>query len=113
MAQAYEELAKGDLAQASKMGWEAAEQMVKAVADERGWGHASDRDIYHAIELLESDTGDSELVNLFGASIYLYLDFYEDTYSADFIKDCLGQIEEFVIRVEDLLNHFPKPMQSR
>ena len=36
LAQAHEELAKGDLQQASEKGWGAASQMVKAVAQERG-----------------------------------------------------------------------------
>ena len=103
LAQAYEELEKGDLAQVSEKGWGAAAQMLKAIADERGWAHDSDRDIYYAIELLENETGDPELVNLFGASIYLHANFYEDTYSADFIKGSLGQIEQFVERVEGLL----------
>ncbi|MXX64822.1 MAG: hypothetical protein F4Z36_07115, partial [Acidimicrobiia bacterium] len=35
--QAFEDLAAGDLPQASKKGWEAADHMLKAVAQQRGW----------------------------------------------------------------------------
>ena len=35
--EAFEKLDQGDLRQASENGWGAAAQMVKAVAEERGW----------------------------------------------------------------------------
>ena len=39
LEQANEELARDDLRQASEKGWGAASQIVKAVAEERGWEH--------------------------------------------------------------------------
>ena len=39
LEQANEELARDDLLQASEKGWGAASQIVKAVAEERGWEH--------------------------------------------------------------------------
>ena len=38
MAQSRDELAKGDLQQASEKGWGAAAQMMKAIAESRGLG---------------------------------------------------------------------------
>ena len=67
LAQAYEELEKGDLAQASEKAWGAAAQMLKAIAQERGWHHHSHRDLYYNIELLERETGGADIVDLFGA----------------------------------------------
>ena len=52
LAQAYEELAEGDLPQASEKGWGSAAQMVKAIAEERGWRHFSHRDIMRAVSAL-------------------------------------------------------------
>ena len=49
LSQAYEELAKGDLQQASEKGWGAASQMVKAIAQERGWRHRSHRHLQNAV----------------------------------------------------------------
>ena len=39
LEKARDELAQGDLRQASEKGWGAAAQMVKAVAERRGWRH--------------------------------------------------------------------------
>ena len=103
LAQAYEELEKGDLAQASEKAWGAAAQMLKAIAQERGWSHHSNRDIYYNIELLERETGGPDIVDLFGAYNYLHLNFYEDTYSVRFIERQIKQVERFVDRVEGLL----------
>ena len=46
LAQARLELAGGDLAQASEKGWGAAAQMLKAIAERRGWEHNRHRH-YH------------------------------------------------------------------
>ena len=43
MAQSHSELAQGDLQQASEKGWGAAAQMMKAVAETRGWDHSRHR----------------------------------------------------------------------
>ena len=45
MNQAYAELAAGDLRQASEKGWGATAQMLKAIAEQRGIGHESHRDL--------------------------------------------------------------------
>ena len=39
LAQARQEFADGDLAQASEKGWGATAQMLKAIAQQRGWQH--------------------------------------------------------------------------
>ena len=44
-------LAEGDLLQASEKGWGAASQMVKAVAEARGWRHSTHGDLYRTVAL--------------------------------------------------------------
>ena len=39
LAQARQELADGDLPQASEKGWGATAQILKAIAERRGWEH--------------------------------------------------------------------------
>ena len=39
LAQARQELAVGDLPQASEKGWGATAQILKAIAEQRGWEH--------------------------------------------------------------------------
>ena len=63
-ARAY--LAEDDLLQASEKGWGAAAQAVKAIAEARGWRHKAHADLYRAIDRLCQETGNSELVDLFG-----------------------------------------------
>ena len=103
MAQAYEELAKGDLPQASEKGWGAAAQIVKAIADERGWSHFRHHDLFHAIDRLHRQTGDSELKGLFTNAGYLHVNFYENTYTSGFVERRLRLVERFVEKAEGLL----------
>ena len=57
LAQAYEELAKGDFVQVSEKGWSATAQMLKAIAQERGWPHDSHRSLYQVVNELRHETG--------------------------------------------------------
>ena len=57
MGKAYQYLAENDLRQASEKGWGAAAEIVKAVAEERGWPHDAHRLLYDAIHNLERETG--------------------------------------------------------
>ena len=103
LTQAYEELAKGDLQQASEKGWGAAAQMVKAIAQERGWPHQSHRQLHGVIGTLLSETGDSDLSSLFASAGYLHTNFYEDWYPVNVIENNLRQVERFVDKAEALL----------
>ena len=103
LSQAREELAKGDLAQASEKAWGAAAQMLKAIAAERGWAHHSHRALHGVMDMLYRETGDSELVDLFSSANYLHVNFYENAYSVNFIENRLRQVERFVERAEGLL----------
>ncbi len=103
LAQAYEELAKGDLPQASEKGWGAAAQMVKAIAAERKWNHFRHRDLYRVVDKLFRETTNSELGGLFANAGYLHVNFYENTYSADFVEARLRRVRRFVDRAEEML----------
>ncbi len=107
LTQAYEELAKSALPQASEKGWGAAAQMVKAIAQQRGWRHFSHRDIMRAVDALRRETGDSELALLFGSAGYLHVNFYENGYTGDTIEDYLHQVERFVCKAEGILGETP------
>ena len=53
MGKAYQYLAENDLPQASEKGWGATAEMVKAIAEERGWPHRSHRLLFDVIDDLE------------------------------------------------------------
>ena len=103
LTQAYEELAEGDFVQASEKGWGATAQMLKAIAQERGWQHFSHRNLYQVLDLLRQETGDAELAVLFNAGSSLHVNFYANAYTGDTIEDNLRQVERFVERAEGLL----------
>ena len=104
LTQAQEELGKGDLPQASEKGWGAAAQMVKAIADERGWRHFSHRSLQSTVSALRQETGDTELSRLFAFGESLHVNFYENGYTDVVIEDYLQQVERFVEKAEGLLN---------
>ncbi len=96
---AGEQLAAGDLQQASEKGWGAAAQMVKAVSDDRGWQHSRHRHYLQTIGRLRSETGDGELRPLWNSASALHenaLDAYE-------IEEALGHVRELTLRLAALL----------
>ena len=104
MAQAYQELAKGDLQQASEKAWGAAAQMVKAIAQERGWRHQSHQALRGTVNKLIKETGDSELGSLFGSAGDLHTNFYENWNEVELTEVLLKDVERFVDKAEALLD---------
>ena len=100
LARAHEELTKGDQQQATEKGWGATSQMVKAIAQERGWPHRSHRSLLDAMDLLRSETGDKDQEIQFGAGENLHHNFYENWYTAGSIALRLRLVEQFVDKAE-------------
>ena len=93
-AQAY--LADGDLLQASEKGWGAAAQMVKAVAEARGWDHSGHRQLHQAIRRLVEETGQPELQSHFSAANTLHRNFYDGFLEAREVRSNLEAVERLV-----------------
>ena len=103
LAQAFEELGKGDLPQASEKAWGAAAQMVKAIAEERGWGHYSHYDLQQVVDRLYRESNDFVLKSLFHSANSLHINFYENRYSSAVIEGRLRRVEQFLVMAEELL----------
>ncbi len=95
-------LAEGDLLQASEKGWGAAAQMVKAVAEARGWGHQGHQQLYDAVDRLVAEAGRHELRDRFNAASELYINFYEGSLSAEAVGYDLDQVERLVNQLQPL-----------
>ena len=93
LVQAHACLADGDLLQASKKGWETAAQMVKAVAEARGWDHGGRRELHQAVEWLVVETGQPELRSHFSAANTLRANFYDDFLEAEDVRAYLEAVE--------------------
>ena len=103
LAQAFEELGKGDLPQASEKGWGAAAQLLKAIAHERGWDHFTHRDLFLVVDQLVEETEDSEIAVLFNSAGFLHTNFCENLYSARAVEASLHRAVRFVDKAERLL----------
>ena len=102
--QANEELAKGDLRQASEKGWGAAAQMIKAVASEKGWDHNGHWQLHGVVSQLVLETGDDELRTLFAVTNHLHINFYEGWLTSEFVRRAIQDVAKFVEKLESLLN---------
>ena len=104
MAQSHAELAQGDLQQAAEKGWSAAAQMLKAVAETRGWEHGRRRHLHQIASRLRSETGDREIYLLFGSASLLHENFYEDQMAAQDIDEALHNVEHLLEKLEAALS---------
>ena len=102
LVQAENELASGDVRQASEKGWGAAAQMVKSIAEQRGWSHRSHAALYNAIARLVSETGDDEIRRLFAVAGDLHVNFYENWNNAENVTAGLADVERLIDKLEPL-----------
>ena len=93
LEQARRELADGALPQASEKGWGAVVQILKAIAKQRGWEHHRPRHYYSALSRLRSETGDGDLLTLFGAASLLRENVYEHQMTPRDVADSLDHVE--------------------
>ena len=103
LAQAKEELAAGDLQQASEKGWGAAAQMIKAIAEQRSWEHGKHRHYHRIISRLRAETGDRDVCRFFSVANDLHGNFYENEMSAEDITESLDDVQALLDRLETLL----------
>ena len=104
--QAFVELDAGDLRQASEKGWGAAAQIVKAVAEQRGWDHRRHEDLYTAASLIATEIRDNSILPRFNNAGQLYMNFYEGWMSEPNINAGLLEVQGFVRRLQLLLDDY-------
>lgn len=104
MKQAYADLEADDLYYAAENGWNAVLEILKAVAEERGWEHGSERQILIASSKLASEAQSPTLRNRFDAAIMLRTYSGEGWLERDWIKGNLDEARDYVAEVEGLVN---------
>lgn len=100
LRRARDDLAAGDLIQASEKGWGAAAQAVKSVAARRGWRHQSHRDLYAIVGRLVAESGNRHLGTLFSVASSLHMNFYEHWLRGEMVANGLDLVEELVATLE-------------
>jgi len=103
LTQGVEELAEGDVRQASEKGWGAAAQIVKAVASRRGWRHNGHAALFAVIDRLVTETGNDGLRRRFHVANSLRQNFYEDWQSAEAVGSGLADVGRLIDELEPLL----------
>ena len=103
LAQARRELAAGDLAQASEKGWGATAQMLKAIAEQRGWEHNRHRHYHTTASRLRAETGDGDIFRLFAVAGALHENFYENDMEAVLVAESLDDVEALLDKLRPLL----------
>ena len=109
IGKAWEYLAVDDRRQASEKGWGAAAEMVKAVAEERGWPHDTHRLLYDIVRNLEQETGNARLFLLFQMASGLHTNFYENWLHPANIRQSLHDVVELLALLEPLVETTPAP----
>ena len=104
LEKARQHLEEEDFLQASEKGWGAASQIVKALAQARGWEHNGHRELFFAVSDLVEETGDTELTDLFGVANTLHGNFYEGWLPHDEVRRYVQLVTRFVGKVEALLD---------
>lgn len=103
LAQARAELSVGDLPQASEKGWGAAAQILKAVAEQRGWEHGKHRHLSRVASRLRAELGDGDVFTFYMVADALHGNFYEDEYADADIAEALDKVEALIDRLSPLL----------
>ena len=104
LAQARQELADGDLPQASEKGWGATVQMLKAIAEQRGWEDHRHRHYHRAASRIRAETGDGEIRRLFDSASALHENFYENDMVADEVAERLDDVAALLAKLTPLLD---------
>lgn len=104
LEQATVELEAGDLRQASEKGWGAAAQIVKAVAEQKGWEHRQHADLHVAASQIGRQLGEPDVMANFNQASHLHWNFYEGLMSEYAVQIGLDLTGRFVKAAEQLLH---------
>ena len=102
---AEREFAAGDVRQASEKLWGAATDAITAVALERGWKHASHRDMKNAVQRLAVEQDDPLLHAQFAAVEKFHINFFHDALEDHEIETDKPIARAFVHRTLALLRN--------
>ena len=106
LAQAVTELAAGDTRQASEKSWGATAQMLKSIAEQRGWEHKGHRLIRRTASRLADETGDAEIRRLYRTASDLHTNFYENLDTAADVAAGLEDVGRLLDKLEPLIGEW-------
>jgi len=96
-------LRKKDYAQASEKLWEAAAEMMKAVAAKRGFTLGTHRSLSDFLTKLHKEHPEWKLPDKYAHANSLHTNFYEDWLSPELVEQSAVSVKEFVLLLRKLL----------
>ena len=91
--QAHEELAKGDLIQASDKTWGAVAHALKAIAQSRGWRHKGHDHLRAIGHIIGKEFNHADILLAFSVAEELHRNFYENQEDESKIADVMSKVE--------------------
>ena len=79
-------------------------QMVKTVAEQRGWQHSDHTQLFDAVATIAAETGDEDIDRLFEVASILHTNFCEGWYGAGRVERGLRDIEIFIDKLQPSVN---------
>lgn len=102
LTEATFELARGDVERACEHGWKAAELLLTAIADERGWQLDARRHFHDIANRLDEELGDEDIRTLFAYAGQLR--FFGDVLDAETVEYSLARVAKLVACIESTLS---------
>ncbi len=98
--QADECLTRRKKRKASRKGWEAAAESVKAIATQRGWNYNSHGLMVDVVQQVSDERGKPEIIIRFGPALVLYVNSYENSLPMDVIEAYLDIVKSLLPELE-------------
>ncbi len=99
--QAEKHFQNGDMPNASKGAWDAVEFCLKSVAERRGWERQSHLDLSRVVSRLAKESDDPRRIHsLFIGMTAVHINFYEDWFEDEFVKDGIESAKELISILE-------------
>ena len=113
MRHAWQELAKGDRAQASEKMWGAFAHGLKVVANERRWEYMDHNQVRPIVRALFRESGDSEIQFEAQTAQGLHINYYCDELEPDEIEACLHKVGQCLERLKDISRRYREDAEYR
>ena len=109
IALAHQELAQGDLLQASEKAWGAAAAAVKSVAQLRGWQHNAHSLINAAAWRISREHNRRRILGMMAWANNLHQNYYEYYLGEEEVAEGIEQVEELLSILEAVKTETPRP----
>jgi len=97
-------LAKKDYVQASEKFWDAASQMIKALAAKRGLELRSHGELHKFVAELTKESGDPEIRRLWQSAASLHQNFYENWLPPEMVEGNANDVKNLIEKLRKLLS---------